>query len=192
MRPVNTDQGGTVLPPWVDDLPFDRTVHMTLGTVFNVDGADAYRHALAAFADAPYNFVVALGPRLDPARFAAHGANTRVEVFMPHRLFIPRCDLVIAHGGFSTLMVTLSCGVPMLVLPIGADQFENAECCSRGGVARVVPAADITPASIRAEADAVLADSRYRRRARQLAAEMEAMPPPDACVTAIEDLVRRR
>jgi len=46
---------------------------------------------------------------------------------------------VLTHGGSGTVMAALTHGLPMVIVPIMADQPENAERCAALGVAQVIP-----------------------------------------------------
>jgi UDP:flavonoid glycosyltransferase YjiC (YdhE family) len=76
------------------------------------------------------------------------------------------------------------------MVPITADQPENAERCAAAGVARVVPLAEATAASIREAALAVMMDPDYRRAAERTRDEMAALPEIDQAVALIERLAR--
>jgi UDP:flavonoid glycosyltransferase YjiC (YdhE family) len=65
------------------------------------------------------------GPAIDVAQLRIP-ANTRAEVFVPHRAVLPSVDLVITHAGWQTVNAALSCGVPLVCIPDGRDQPDNA------------------------------------------------------------------
>ena len=67
---------------------------------------------------------------------------------------------------------------PLVLLPRGADQFENAAVCSDIGVAETILPADVTADRVRSALERVLTDAAYTERARSLAAEIAAMPSP--------------
>jgi UDP:flavonoid glycosyltransferase YjiC (YdhE family) len=48
---------------------------------------------------------------------------------------LPHCDVVLTHGGYGAIMACLSLGLPMVVLPVSADQPRNARRCADLGVA---------------------------------------------------------
>ena len=112
-----------------------------------------------------------------------------VERYVPQTLLFPRCALVVSHGGSGTIMTTLTNGLPMVVVPIAADQPENAERCAALGVARVVNVAEMSPACARRAVLDVLGEPSYRRAAAALRDEIEALPGPDVAVALLEQLV---
>ena len=85
-------------------------------------------------------------------------------------------------------------GVPLVMLPQGANQFDNAVRCERGRRgADVWRRSDATAASIAAALGAVLADASYRegcapdRRPRS-----RRWRPADEVAAAVEEHVARR
>ena len=86
----------------------------------------------------------------------------------------------------------LAHGLPMVVIPIGADQPRNAQRCHDLHVARVVHAPEATPDRVRAEASDVLADPTYRLHAERMRGEIAALPGPDHAVRLLERLATER
>ena len=101
---------------------------------------------------------------------------------------MPACDLVVNQGGFSTVTGTLNAGLPMVVIPITADQPYNAACCAAAGVGRVIGPPERIPEAIREAVRAVLADGADRMRAEQLRDETAAQPGPEHAVQLLERL----
>jgi UDP:flavonoid glycosyltransferase YjiC (YdhE family) len=89
-------------------------------------------------------------------------------------------------------MAALGAGLPLVVIPISADQPHNARRCAALGVGKVIEPAAATPAAIRDAARAVLADPRYRRAAERYRAEAVGLPPLARGVELLERLVAGR
>ena len=167
-------------PAWLDELP-RPLVYATLGTVFNTPAS--FRPLLDALGEAEVGALVTVGRDVDPAELGDVPPNVRVERFVPQAQVLPAASVVISHGGSGTLLGTLAAGVPLVLVPQGANQFENAARCERIGVAAsVAPGEPIAPALA-----AVLAEPRYAEAARRVRAEIEAMPTPDEVAQAVEE-----
>jgi len=194
LRPVNFEAGEEKLPPWVTDLPARPTVYATLGTMFSrmQSGVPTFRAILEALRDEPLNLIVTVGRDTDPAQFGPQPENVHIERFIPQSALLPFCDLVVQQGGFSTVTGALNAGLPMVIIPIGADQPYNAACCAALGVGRVVEPAERTPEAIRAAVHTVLADPSYRANAERVRDEMAALPGPEHAVALLERLVMEK
>jgi MGT family glycosyltransferase len=146
---------------------------------------------VAALGEEPVNLIVAIGRDQDPARFGRQGDHVRLEAYVDQPLLLERCDAFVTHRGFNSVKEALSAGVPMVVVPITADQPYSAERCADLGVARTVGAYDRTPEAIRDAVRPVLAEPSYRTSARAFQAEMMALPGPDQMVELLEALLSR-
>ena len=61
--------------------------------------------------------------------------------YAPHAALFARASVVVHHGGVGTSSEALYAGKPMLVVPYGFDQPDNAARLQKLGVAEVLPAA---------------------------------------------------
>ena len=102
-----------------------------------------------------------------------------MEQFVPQHEVLGRCDAVVCHGGSGTLIAALSLGVPVVVLPMGADQPDNADRCEELGVGIVLDALTAEPSAISAAVRAVRTEPSYRQVAAELAREAADQPPVD-------------
>ncbi len=176
-----------VVPPWVDTLE-PPTVYVSLGTVFN-QNHHVFAAILKALAEEPLTLILTIGNDNDPAVFGPQPSNVHIQRYIPQSLLLGHCDLVINQGGTAILPI-LSHGLPLLVLPQGANQFHNAEACVRAGAARSLLPAEVDPAAVRAEVHRLLGQPRYRDGAQRVQAEIKAMPGPAEGVRLLERLQR--
>jgi MGT family glycosyltransferase len=162
----------------------------SLGTVFNKTPG-VLEAIVAALGGEPFNAIVAIGRDQDLARFGSPPPNIRLEPYVPQPLLLARCDAFVTHAGFNSVKESLAAGVPMVALPITADQPYSAQRCAALGVAKVLGPSERSAASIREAIRDVLDDGRYREQARRFQAEMAALPGPDRVVEVLEDLAVR-
>lgn len=85
----------------------------------------AYARTIAALKRSPFRAIVTTGPSIDPADLPV-AENVRVVRHAPHGALLGAAALMICHGGHGTVMRGLMAGVPLLILPFGRDQPENA------------------------------------------------------------------
>jgi len=194
LRPVNFESGDEALPPWVAALPALPTVYATLGTVSSRSPAadSLFTAMLAALRDEPVNLIVTVGRDNDPADFGPQPPNVHIERFIPQSALLPYCDLVVHQGGFSTVTGTLNAGLPMVIIPISADQPSNAVCCAALGVGVVIEPGERSAEAIRAAVRVVMNNPSYRQKAEQTRAEMAALPGPECAVELLEHLAKEK
>lgn len=199
------------LPEWFHTLPPRPLVYVTAGTVFN-QVPNYFRTVLDALATEDVNVLVTTGRKVSPADFRATvgdiPANVRVASYIPQSLLLPHTALMIAHGGFNTVMGGLAHGVPILTIPIAADMGQNGVRLTQTGAGLCVPlhagvarfprcqslaeAPAFSTAAVRQAAIAILGSPSFRVAAQRLQAEMERMPGPDASAALIEGLAASR
>ncbi len=190
LRHTDTLRPGAQLPAWVRQVPDRPTVYASLGTVFNKTPG-VLEAIIQGLREEPVNLIVTIGSDQDPARFGPQPPNVHLVTSLPQPQLLPRCQLVVTHGGFNSVKECLSAGVPMVVVPITADQPYNAERCAAHGVARVVATGGRTAEAIREAARDVLTDPCYRQNTRRVQEQMHALPGPTHVVKLLETAARQ-
>jgi UDP:flavonoid glycosyltransferase YjiC (YdhE family) len=178
----------TDTPTWSTVFPKAPTVYFTLGTVFPLESGDLFVRVITSLQDLPINLVVTVGNEIDPAEFGAQPPHVHIAPYIPQAMILPHCALVVSHGGSGSVMGALAHGLPMVLLPIGADQPLNAARCQSLGIARVLDPMRATSADIRAAVSTVLTTPTYRQAAERLRDEIAAMPEPMEAVRLLEQL----
>ena len=179
--------GETALPDWLDVLTFRKpVVYVSLGTSYNYTPG-VFEAVLAGLGGEPVTLIVTTGGR-DPAAFGPRPSHVHLLRYLPQSLVFPRCDLVVTHGGSGTVRTVLAHGLPLVVVPIAADQPDNARRCAALGVARTVAPDERTPGAVRSAVRDVLADPSYRDNARRLRAEFAALPGLESAVALLDAL----
>lgn len=136
--------------PWASPFaPDDRRplALVSFSTTFQNHGG-ALQRVIDAIAGLPMRAVVTLGGSI--RRGALRGAgNVALVESAPHHAILAEAALVVTHGGHGTVMKALSHGRPLLVLPHGRDQADNAvRVTERGAGLSLPPSAGV--AEIRA------------------------------------------
>jgi UDP:flavonoid glycosyltransferase YjiC (YdhE family) len=159
-------------------------IYLTLGTFSNTN-LTVFRTVLDGLAAQAVELIATVGRDNDPDLLRPWPANARVERFVPQAEILPRCSVVVNHGGSGTVFGALAHGLPQLVLPQSADNFINAELIERSGLGRQLLPEELTPEAIARGVTDVLAHPTPARRA---AAQIAAMPAP----SEIAQLLRER
>lgn len=194
LRPV-CQQAFEAPPPaaWLDQLPVRPTVHVTLGTAYNYH-IQLMANLLDWLSQLPISVIGTAGPDADLQAFdsVADRHNVYLTDYVPLELVLPHCDAVVTAGGFNTVIGALQFGLPMLVLPLGADQPRNAgRVASLGAGVSLEPAAADRDTVTRVVLD-LIAQPSYRVIASRLQERIERMPGPDEAVAYLESICDRR
>jgi UDP:flavonoid glycosyltransferase YjiC (YdhE family) len=204
IRPESYDGGGE-LPAWLDDLGGLPLVYVTLGTAMN-GNIPLFRLIADALADQPYDVVIALGNGIPLDALGDVAPNIRVGGYLPQNRILERASVVVNHGGYNTVSAALGAGVPLFLLPMGADQPYNTERSITAGAALGVlpPPPDGPPtaapppftypdaAVIRDGTRRLLEEPAFGEAARGIAAEIAAMPPAAYAAERLEQAIVER
>ena len=204
IRPESYDGGGE-LPAWFDDLGGRPVVYVTLGTAMN-GNIPLFRLIADALADQPYDVVIALGHGIPLDALGDVAQNIRVGGYLPQNRILERASVVVNHGGYNTVSAALGAGLPLFLLPMGADQPYNTERSITAGAALGViqdqppgpPTAAPPPftppdaAVIRDGTRRLIQEPAFREAARRIAAEIAAMPPAAYAAERLERAVLER
>jgi len=189
LRHTSTVRPGARLDAWTDQLGDRPTVLASLGTVFN-NTPGVLEAIVSGLAQESVNLIVAIGRNGDPVRFGDVAENVRLEPYVEQPLLLDRCDAFITHGGFNSVKEAAILGVPMIVVPITADQPYSAQRCAALGIGRAIGPDSRTPEAIRDAVVDVLSTPSYRDNAKRFQTEMSALPGNDRLVALIEQAAR--
>jgi MGT family glycosyltransferase len=170
--------------PWAPD---DRRplVVVTLGTTY-MQQEEVIARVVQGLSRQEARVLVLTGPELDPTEVEAP-EGVVVERYVPHAAVLPEAALVVAHGGTGTLLAALSAGVPVLSLPLGRDQPENARRLEELGLGRAL-AREASPTEIADAAAGMLGSRELSARVRTFAAVIRSYDSRARAAAALEDL----
>lgn len=170
---------------WAATADARPLVYITFGTLVgtNAHARSIYRTSLDAIADLPVRALVTTGRGMDADVLGTIPANVQVEAWVPQRDVLPHAAALVCHGGSGTLLGGLAAGLPMVIVPFGADQPHNAQLVARAGAGIALTKPDAS--TLRAAIQRVLEAPELRRQARRLAGEIAAMPTIDDAVDVL-------
>jgi UDP:flavonoid glycosyltransferase YjiC (YdhE family) len=175
---------------WTPGTDARPLVYITFGTIAGTMARirHIYRIALDAVAELPVRAVLTTGPGIEDGALGVIPSNVQVEAWIPQRDVLAHASLVVCHGGSGTVRGALAAGLPLVVVPFGADQPYNAQRIAAVGAGLAVPNADVS--ALRAAIERALVDPELRAGAKKMAAEIAALPPLEHAVEAMEALAR--
>ncbi|XP_034255447.1 UDP-glucuronosyltransferase 2B15-like [Thrips palmi] len=160
------------IPPairkWMDEAEHG-VVYFSLGSLVRSDTLpkSSVRALLAAFAALPQRVLWKYEDsslELPP--------NVRIAAWLPQSdvLAHPKVMVFMTHGGLMGTSEALSLGVPMIGIPVFADQGPNILQYEELGIARLLDHRDISKETVLAAIREFTTSNKYRERAREVAA----------------------
>ena len=187
LRPVAVDEVSTHRPAWFDDLPDRPTVYVTFGTIWNRE-LSIFRVVIDALRD-DVNLIVTIGSPNDPATLGPQPSSVVIRQYIPQHEVLPWCAAAVIHGGSGSMLGALAHGVPLLVIPRGADQWTNAERVVAAGAGRCLLRDQVSAEAVREQVMTLLGDPAYADAAATVQAQIREMPSAGEAIVRIEELL---
>lgn len=179
--------GDTALPEWWPNSG-DPLVYVTFGSVAasmeRLSGL--YPAVVAALADLPARVLVTVGNAGDP-HIIPLPANVHVERWWPQAEIMPHAAAMVGHGGSGTTLAGLAAGLPMVVLPLFADQPGNAAQVQAVGAGVALEGGLEAVGQLAEAVQRVLDEPSYRVAAGRIADEIRALPDVAEAVPLLEE-----
>ncbi|OTF80667.1 hypothetical protein BLA29_005821 [Euroglyphus maynei] len=102
-----------------------KLIYFSLGT-FGSTNVKLMQKIIDELATCPHLIIVSTGPSHQQLSLGATN-NMWGQPHLPQMSILPVVDLVITHGGNNTVTETMAHGKPMIVMPLFADQHDNAQ-----------------------------------------------------------------
>jgi MGT family glycosyltransferase len=154
--------------PWSSPWPASDgrpLVAVGFSTTFQ-DQAGVLQDVIDALAPLPVRVLVTLGGSI-AAGDLRPGENCALVESAPHSAVMREAAVAVTHGGHGTVMRALVSRVPMLVIPHGRDQADNAvRVTERGAALSLAPGAPVE--AIRTACTRLLDDPSFRDAAKRL------------------------
>jgi MGT family glycosyltransferase len=168
-----TPAGQPKLPDWWHHL--DRTkrlILVTQGTVANRDFGQVIAPALVALGGRDdVTIIVTTGGQPVESIPVAIPSNARIASFLPYAQIMPEIDLLITNGGYGTVNMALSHGIPIISAGLTEDKEEVSAHVQWSGAGIDLRANQANPEAIKHAVDEIFTQPSYRERARQLSLE---------------------
>ena len=201
--PMVFQRGDAALPAWIDELSRERPLIWVYSgnpryapVATPIDSIVVIWAALEALADAPVEVVLSTGYQELPEEFGALPRNFHHAAYVPGLLMAERCDLIVFHGGHSSVMTCLKAGTPAVVIPTITERESNARRLASMGAGEVVMPVNgpdgekrVDAAEFRTKVELVLNEPGYRQAAQRIAQTMQQFGGAAAAAERIEEFV---
>ncbi len=152
-------------------------VYVSMGTIFH-EAEPVYALCIEALRNVDCTVVLSVGAKTDIRRLEPVPENTIVRNHVPQVSALGRTSVFITHGGMNSVSESALHGVPMVVIPQGADQFVVADRVQQMGLGIRMHRNRVTANRIREAVLAVLANNSYRENCRRIGDSFRAAGGP--------------
>ena len=176
-------------PAWVGDWTppaGDKPLVLVGMSSTFMDHAEALQAATDALGRLPVRGLVTTGPAIPLDAIRAPDNVTLVER-APHNAVLRHASAVVTHAGHGTVIKALAAGVPVVAIPLGRDQLDNAARVAHHGAGlRLKPGA--SPEAIAEAVRRVIDEPSFAQHARRIADAIAVEPADARAVAALERL----
>jgi len=169
----------------VDAARGEPVVLVGMSSTFMDHGA-VLQAATDALGELPVRGLVTTGPAIPPDAIRAPANVTLVER-APHSAVLRHARAVVTHAGHGTVLKALAAGVPVVAIPLGRDQLDNAARVAHHGAGlRLKPNA--AQEAIAAAVRRVIEEPSFAQNARRLADAIAVETAEDRAALELEAL----
>jgi MGT family glycosyltransferase len=187
-----TPAGQPALPEWWQHL--DRTkrlVLVTQGTIANRDFGQVIAPALVALGSRKdVTIIVTTGGQPAESIPVAIPSNARIASFLPYAQIMPEIDLLITNGGYGTVNMAISHGIPVISAGLTEDKEEVSAHVQWSGAGIDLRTNQATHEAIQHAVDEIFTQPGYRERAQQFSLEFASHDVEAELLSLIEECVR--
>lgn len=109
------------IPLRLERNPNQKLIYISMGTVFN-NVRSFYQLCFEALGSMDMRVVLSTGSQIELDHFAKIPSNFTVLPYAPQLQILQEADLFVSHGGMNSVNEALFYGVPLLIIPLAADQ----------------------------------------------------------------------
>jgi MGT family glycosyltransferase len=186
-----TPAGQLKLPKWWQQI--DRSKYLVLvtqGTVANRDFGQVIAPALVALGGREdVTIIVTTGGQPVESIPVAIPSNARIVSFLPYAQIMPEIDLLITNGGYGTVNMAISHGIPIISAGLTEDKEEVSAHVQWSGAGIDLRTNQATPEAIEHAVDEIFTQPGYRERAQQLSFEFASHDVKAELLSLIEECV---
>jgi len=110
----------------------------------------------------------------------------------PFESLLPRCSVIVHHGGIGTMSQALASGIPQLIVPLSLDQPDNAARIRKLGTGDVVSVRRYNLGTTSRKLSALTSSPMVRKRCAEIAEQLRGVDSLSAAADLVEDLAAQK
>lgn len=200
------------IPSWFHEINSSKPiVYITIGGgAGSVGNKQFFSTIIEALSNKPIQGIISTSNKFDSINFPNLPNNIQMYNWVPGKLIISKSDLIIFHGGYGTMMESISYGKPSIVIPFHSEQEGNGrrleqlgcglvERLSKGEYKRIEAKwgygtfsflvqnrYDLTPEKLYEKIDKVLNNNKYLNNVHQIQSKIRNYHGAEKTITTLE------
>ncbi|PZV12056.1 MAG: glycosyl transferase family 1 [Pseudanabaena sp.] len=175
------------------DFPYEKLngkplIYASMGTIQN-RLLSVFSQIAEACQDLDAQLIISLGGSAEPDSMPKFAGDPIVIKYAPQLEILKKAQLTITHAGLNTTLESLSCGVPMVAIPIANDQPGVAARIAWKETGMVIPVKKLTIPKLRNAIQTVLTQPKYRDNSKKMQAAMQKSGGVNLAANIIEEVI---
>jgi UDP:flavonoid glycosyltransferase YjiC (YdhE family) len=163
-----------------------KLIYLSMGSMGSAD-INLMKKLISILSKSKHRFIVSKGPLHEEYELAD---NMWGEGTVPQIKVLPIVDLVITHGGNNTFTETFYFGKPMIVMPLFADQYDNAQRIEEKGFGKRLDPYECTETELLESIDNLLNDEKLALKLEKASKRIQISKSISKISELIEGLVK--
>lgn len=172
------------IPRELAEVP-GKLIYFSLGTLVTGD-IDLINRLLEILSKSPNKFVVSMGQRHSRIKLYP---NMWGEKFVDQKAILKKANLFLTHGGHNSIIEAFYYGLPVIVLPVFADQFDSAQRIQDCGLGFRLNPYHCTQDELLGSIDKVLSDLKLEQRMKSISSRLRSIKYHQIAADKIEQLL---
>ncbi|MFN2746702.1 MULTISPECIES: macrolide family glycosyltransferase [Bacillus] len=170
------------------ELEGETVIVISMGTIFNRQ-KEIYNMCIDALQDFDGKVVMSIGRHTNPDELNDIPDHFIVKPYIPQLELLKTADLFVTHGGMNSTNEGLYFDTPLIVIPMGGDQFFVASQVERAGAGVKLDKTELTSEVLREKVKEVLENRSYADSAADIGKSLRSAGGYKRAADAIFELV---
>jgi MGT family glycosyltransferase len=150
-----------------EKLKNKKVVYISLGTIVNFD-SNFYKRCFEFFKNCEAIFILSIGNNLNIDDFTDIPENFIISNYVPQLEILKRANAFVTHGGMNSVSEALYYNVPLVVIPITADQPFVAQRVSELGAGISLIKDNVNEENLKHSLERIMNEEIFNKNAKQI------------------------
>ncbi|MBL6010620.1 glycosyl transferase family 1 [Bacillus halotolerans] len=177
-----------------NDFPFDEidnenVLFISMGTIFN-NQKEFFNQCLEVCKDFDGKVVLSIGKHVKQSELNDIPHNFIVRPYVPQLEILKRASLFVTHGGMNSTSEGLYFETPLIVIPMGADQFAVGKQVEQVGAGKVLKKEQLSENLLKETIQEVISNPVYAENAKAIGQSLKAAGGAEKAADSILEYVK--
>ncbi|MEH7741319.1 macrolide family glycosyltransferase [Bacillus subtilis] len=179
-----------------NDFPFDQidnenVLFISMGTIFN-NQKQFFNQCLEVCKDFDGKVVLSIGKHIKTSELNDIPENFIVRPYVPQLEILKRASLFVTHGGMNSTSEGLYFETPLVVIPMGGDQFVVADQVEKVGAGKVIKKEELSESLLKETIQEVMNNRSYAEKAKEIGQSLKAAGGSKKAADSILEAVKQK